>query len=68
MHPRDAKAERSNLLSFKKNSVVDKNKKKPKLADNNYRKVGPHSIFLYKPGTLLPDLSSYLNGMIEVLD
>lgn len=31
------------------------------------KKYGPHSIFLYKPGVPLPDLSEYLNNIIEVI-
>lgn len=64
---RETKPERPNPMIYKKNSGLDKlNKKKQKISETGYRKYGPHSVFLYKPGVLLPDLSEHLNGMIEI--
>lgn len=44
-----------------------KRKLKIKETEKLYKKYGPHSSFLYKPGIPLPDLTEYLNNIIEVI-
>ena len=48
------------------NSKLTKRKMKVMETEKLFKKYGPHSIFLYKPGVALPDLSEYLNNIIEV--
>ena len=47
-------------------SKLTKRKIKILETEKLYKKYGPHSVFLYKPGIPLPDLSEYLNNIIEV--
>lgn len=47
-------------------SKLTKRKMKIIETEKLYKKYGPHSVFLYKPGIALPDLSEYLNNIIEV--
>lgn len=47
-------------------SKLTKRKMKIIETEKLYKRYGPHSIFLYKPGVSLPDLSDYINNIIEV--
>ena len=49
------------------NSKLTKRKMKVMETEKLFKKYGPHSVFLYKPGVALPDLNEYLNNIIEVL-
>ena len=67
----DSRAKNMSLFNTKSSpgfgsSKLGKRKMKVMETEKLFKKYGPHSMFLYKPGVPLPDLSEYLNNIIEV--